>query len=91
MQIEECTFLRDARLTNNNRAICFYSGSLYISNSTFSGFTRFPPIADYGGALYISTANVTIVNSSFSNNVVGGVGYGGAAVYITTGMATINK
>ena len=91
VEIEDCTFVRDAGLTNNNLAICFYSGSLHISNSTFRGFTRFHPMADNGGALYISTANVTIASCNFSDNVVGGNGYGGAAVYITvtTGMAII--
>ena len=92
VEIEDCTFVRDAGLTNNNLAICFYSGSLHISNSTFRGFTRFHPMADNGGALYISTANVTIASCNFSDNVVGGNGYGGAAVYITvtTGMAIIS-
>ena len=91
VQIEECTFLKDTNLTNNNRAIRLYSGSMYIHNSNFSGFTRFPPMADHGGALYVSTAEVTIVNSYFCDNVVAGVGYGGAAVYITRGiMATIS-
>ena len=93
VEIEDCTFIRDAGLTNNNLAIRFHSGSLYISNSNFSGFTRFHPMEDInGGALYISTANVTIASCNFSDNVVVGNGYGGAAVYITvtTGMAIIS-
>ena len=32
---------------------------------------------------------MTIANSSFHDNMVGGVGSGGAAVYIASGMATI--
>ena len=87
MQIEQCTFLKDTMLINNNRAIHLFNGSMYIRNSNFSGFMR---SADHGGALYVSTAEVTIVSSYFCDNVVAGVGYGGAAVYIGRGiMATI--
>ena len=32
---------------------------------------------------------MTIANNSFRDNMVGGVGDGGAAIYIASGMATI--
>jgi predicted outer membrane repeat protein len=48
-------------------------------------------MVDHGGALYISTAEVTISSSYFRDNVAAGDGYSGAAVYIVGGvMATIS-
>ena len=89
VQTEECTFLKNTMLTNNNRAIRLFNGILYIRDSNFSGFTRSPPMEDHGGALYASMAEVTIVSSNFSNNVVAGIGYSGAAVYIIQGIMVL--
>ena len=55
----------------------------------FSSFTRSPPTEDHGGALFAFMAEVTIVSSIFSNNVVTGIGYSGATIYITQGIMAL--
>ena len=89
VQIEQCTFFKNATMINNNRAITSFSGTIYILNSNFSDFVMAHPPVGHGGALYASRTDVTIINSYFSDNVAAGIGYGGAAAYIYQGIATV--
>ena len=86
LQMNHCIFSNN-NTANNAQAIVSYNGNMYILSSNFSGFVMIRP--GHGGALYTSGTDVTIIHSYFSDNVVFGIGYGGAAVYIHQGIATL--
>lgn len=72
------------------------SSTLKIDNSIFSRNSITAVAAYYGGAIYLSSGNAVINNTSFSNNSIGynkgsaSLNYGGA-LYRSGGTATINN
>ena len=86
LQIDHCIFSNNG-IANNHRAIVSYNGNMHILNSNFSRFVM--ARSGHGGALYTSRTDVTIVDSCFSDNLVTGIGYGGAAAYIHQGIVNL--
>ncbi|SMD11561.1 choice-of-anchor Q domain-containing protein [Pedobacter nyackensis] len=94
VNINRVSFISNSSLQHG--AALWSASTLKIDNSIFSRNSVTSTAGYYGGAIFLSSGNALINNTSFSNNSIGynkgtaTLSYGGA-VYRSTGTATINN
>ncbi len=86
--LSNVTFENNVSELKNGGAICAYSESnVELENAIFNGNSA----TNNGGAIYVNKSEIKVFDSTFASNKADGDEYGGGALYLTGGTATLSN